>query len=50
MLDPFWRIMAALDSGFLNWMKNEHDRYVRQNKPTETKVGNRSTSRRTYSR
>lgn len=51
MLDPFWRVITACDTGFLEWMKSEHDRYVRNTKSVSgKKLGNRSTSRLTYGR
>ncbi len=46
MLSVFWRIIFEIDSGFLEWMKTEHDRHVRLSRPTEKKVGNRTTSLR----
>lgn len=49
MLDVFWRIISALDATFRDWMKSEHDRYVRLNKPRK-KTGNKTTTRKTYNR
>ena len=49
LLRPFWLIITELDTAFLAWMKSEHDRYLREHKPTK-KPGARSTSKRTYTR
>lgn len=45
MLDHFWRIISAMDAGFLNWQKSEHDRHVRAHAPKKraSKGGNRQT-------
>ena len=32
MIDALWVIVHSMDAGYLSWMKNEHDRYVRANK------------------
>lgn len=50
LLDHFWRIISAMDTGFLGFMREEHETHVRMNAPKPSKVGGRSTSRRTYSR
>ncbi len=33
MLSGFWLIIQQMDMGYLEYMKGEHDRYVRLNKP-----------------
>lgn len=48
-LDHFWLTIAKLDAAFLEWQRNEHDRYKRQNGDTK-KPGSRQTQRRTYER
>lgn len=39
MLSHFWTIIARMDGGYLEWMKNEHDRHARMNKPKGAKKG-----------
>lgn len=36
MLPIFWRIIRQMDAGYLEYMKGEHDRYVRTHSPPKT--------------
>lgn len=45
MLSHFWTIVASMDGGYLEWMKNEHDRHSRMNKPKKGKAGSGRYSR-----
>lgn len=36
-LSIFWRIIRQMDVGYLEYMKGEHDRYVRANAPPKKK-------------
>jgi hypothetical protein len=37
MVRPFWRVVTAIDSAFLGWMRKEHDRHVKVNTPKPAK-------------
>tara|TARA_R110000822_G_scaffold120633_7_gene254175 strand:- start:3178 stop:3450 length:273 start_codon:yes stop_codon:yes gene_type:complete len=51
LLGLFWTMVSALDTAFLGWQKNEHDRYSRQQKTATKKgPGGRETTQQTYGR
>jgi len=37
MLSAFWRYVSAMDTGYLEFMKHEHDRHVRYSKKKSKK-------------
>jgi len=46
----FWRVIHAMDEGFLGDMKEQHERYTRANRPAKSRgrdnvIGARSRSR-----
>lgn len=45
MLDHFWAVIQAMDSGYREWMRSEHDRHQRFAKMQAPK-GNRSRAPR----
>lgn len=47
----FWSVISGMDDAYLQWMRGEHDRYQRLNKP-KGKTGKRQTARggRNYKR
>mgnify|MGYP003636533986 CR=1 FL=1 len=46
MLDLLWAFLSEMDKGFLLWMKNEHDRHVRMNKPKKKPKAAKSKGKR----
>lgn len=46
MLRAFWKVISAMDDGFREWQRGEHDRHVRMNQP-KAKPGQRTRSRKT---
>lgn len=45
----FWIVISKLDAAFLNWQKNEHDRYRRQASPAKS-TDKKPTKDRAYQR
>jgi len=47
-VDPFWRIIYALDTAYLEWQRAEYDRNIRQKKPAKapSKGGTRTRAPR----
>lgn len=45
MLDAFWRVISAMDEGYLEWMRSEYDRNVKRHAPAKAPGGRERTTK-----